>query len=79
MNKLTKIQFARPIVRDAMLCRVFADIIPFRRRARRTLVCVWTTDPVTGRLACSWTTPTDGDQCLARDAGEPPPKLRIAA
>jgi hypothetical protein len=79
MNKLTNIQFARPNVRDAMLCRAFADVIPFRRRARRTLVCVWTTDRVTGRLACSWTTPTDGDQYLVRDAGEPPPKPRIAA
>ena len=84
MNKLTKVQFARPIVRDAMPCRVFANIIPFRRipfrrRARRSLVCAWTNDPETGRLACSWTKPTDGDQCLARDAGEPPPALQIAA
>jgi hypothetical protein len=79
MNKLTKIQFARPIVRDAMPCHVFADIVPFRRRARRALVCVWRTDPETGRLACSWTESTDGDQCLARDLGEPPPALLIAA
>jgi hypothetical protein len=79
MNKLTKTQFARPIVRDAMPCRGFADIFPFRRRARRALVCVWRTDPETGRLACSWTEPTDGDQCLARDLGEPPPALLIAA
>jgi hypothetical protein len=78
MNKLTKTQFARPIVRDAMACRVFADIIPFRR-ARRALVCVWRTDPETGRLACSWTQPTDGDHGLARDLGEPPPAFLIAA
>jgi hypothetical protein len=79
MNKLTKVQFARPIVRDAMPCRVFADITPFRRRARRALVCVWMTDPERGRLACSWTKPTDGHQCLARDASEPPPALLVAA
>jgi hypothetical protein len=34
MNKLTKVQFARPINRDAMPCHVFAHIVPFRRRAR---------------------------------------------
>ena len=79
MNKLTKIQFARPIVRDAMPRHLFAEIVPFRRRARRALVCVWTTDPETGRLACHWTRPTDGDQGLARDLGEPPPALPIAA
>jgi hypothetical protein len=79
MNKLTKIQFARPIIRDATPCRVFADIIPFRRRARRALVCVWRADPETGRLACFWEEPTDGEQCFARDAGEPPPALQIAA
>ena len=78
MNKLTKIQFARPIVRDARPRRVFAEIILFRR-ARRSLDCVWTTDPETGRLACHWTKPTDGDQRLARDLGEPPPALLIAA
>ncbi len=70
MNKLTKTQFARPIV---------AEIIPFRRRVRRALVCVWRTDLETGRLACSWTKPTDDDQCRARDLGEPPPALPIAA
>jgi hypothetical protein len=79
MNKLTKTQFAHPIVRDAMPRRAFAEIIPFPRRARRALICVWTTDPETGRLACHWTRPTDGDQCLARDLGEPPPALQIAA
>ena len=79
MNKLTKVQFARPINRDAMPCRAFAAIVPFRRRPRRALVCVWRTDPETGRLACSWTEPTDVGRCLLRDAGEPPPALLIAA
>lgn len=79
MNKLTKIQFARPIARDAMPRRIFAGITPFGRGARRALVCVWTTDPETGRLACHWTTPTDGEQGLPRDLSEPPPALAIAA
>jgi hypothetical protein len=79
MNKLTKILFARPIARDAMSCRGSAVVIPFHRRARRALVCVWTTDPETGRLVCSWTEPTEGDECLARDSGEPPPAFQIAA
>ena len=79
MNKLTKIQFARPIVRDAMPRCVFAEIMPFGRRARRALICIWTTDPETGRLACHWTRPTGGDPGLARDFGEPPPAFPIAA
>ena len=71
-------QFGAPDRSDAMAA-AFSRTLSRFRRARRALVCVWRTDPETGRLACSWTQPTDGDQGLARDLGEPPPAFLIAA
>ncbi len=78
MNKVIKILFTRPIARV---------VIPFRdsgevrvcRRTRRALICVWTPDPETGRLVCSWRRPSDVEGSLTQDAGEPPPALQIAA
>ena len=54
MNKLTKILFTRPIARDVIPFRDSGEVIPVCRRARRALICVWTLDPETGRLVCSW-------------------------
>ena len=76
MNKLTKILFTRPIGRDAIASRASAA---FHHRKRWTLVCVWMTDPGTGRLFCSWTKPTDVDRCFERHSNEPAPSVRIAA
>lgn len=76
MKKLTKIKIARPIPLDA---RPRAEISPVPRLARRALICVWTADPETGRLICSWTRPMDGDRACVSDPAEPPSTLRIAA
>lgn len=78
MNKLTKILFARPIARDA-IARASDEAAPVRRRTRPTLIAVWTPDPETGRLVCSWRRPADDDRVGAQeDTGEPPP-VQMAA
>ena len=80
MNKLIKILFTRPIARDAIPSRDSGEVIPVCRRARRALICVWTPDPETGRLICSWIKPGDENRSLTRDAEEPPSfALQIAA
>ena len=78
MNKLIKILFTRPIARDVIPFRDSGEV-PVCRRARRALICVWTPDPETGRLVCSWRRPSDVEGSLTQDAGEPPPALQIAA
>ncbi len=79
MDKLTRILFARPAPRDALASRGGEQAIPARRRARPTLICVWTPDPATGRLICTWKRPTDESASAALGSGEPPPALRMAA
>ncbi len=79
MKMLTNIQVARPVARDAILARAGARTSPIPRLARRPLICVWTADPETRRLVCSWERPTDGDRQHSPDAGEQLPALRIAA
>ncbi len=79
MNKLTKILFARPIARDA-IARASNEAAPFRRRSRQTLIAVWTPDPETGRLVCTWRRPADDGRAVTQqDAGEPPPARQMAA
>ena len=85
MNKLTKFSSSRArssgrrragVVRVSTLSD--ADYIAVTPPA--PLVGAWTIDPETGRLVCSWTEPHGrAIQCLARDAGEPPSALPIAA
>jgi len=69
MNKLTKVDFARPLVPGAKTPR---------RCDHRRLVCFWTSNPTSGRLAGSWES-AGADRRTARKAGEPPPVLAIAA
>jgi hypothetical protein len=78
MNKLMKILFPpRPAVRDAISARRIEDHIPARRER---LISVWTPDPETGRLICTWRRPVQEENNLATtDAGEPPPAVQMAA
>ncbi|ATQ67890.1 MULTISPECIES: hypothetical protein [Methylosinus] len=78
MNKLTAIAFARPFARSAASFYAEAQIVAFRRRARRTPLCVWRLDAASGGLLCVWTDETEADPRLAQDNGEPPPS-RLAA
>ncbi len=76
MIKLTKILFARLLVQETFPNGAGAEVISIRRNRRRPLICVWTRDPETGRLVCSWVKPADDDQCPAGDvAARPPPRL----
>lgn len=79
MNKLTKSLFARQILRDAIPFRMGEEAIPVRCRARPALLCVWTPDPETGRLICTWKRPTDENNSATQDAEEPLPALQMAA
>lgn len=78
MNKLTAIAFARPFARSAPSFRAEAQIVAFRRRARRAPLCVWTLDAASGRLLCVWTDEAEADPRLTQDIDEPPPS-RLAA
>lgn len=78
MNKLTKILFApRPVARDAISARRVEEHIPALRRER--LISVWTPDPETGRLICTWRRPAAESDSATANAGEPPPALQMAA
>ncbi len=80
MIKLTKILSARLLVREKFPSGPSAEVISIRRRRqRRPLICVWTKDPETGRLVCSWVKPPADDHHRAQDAGRPPPALCAAA
>ncbi len=77
MNKLTKILFApRPAARDAISARRDEGRI---RARRERLISVWTPDPETGRLICTWRRPAAENSLETADAGEPPPALQVAA
>lgn len=78
MNKLTKIlRGSRPVSRDAVAPLRSADPIPVQRRER--LICIWSPDPNTGRLICTWHRPSGENGAATPDAGEPPPALEMAA
>lgn len=78
MNKLTKILFGpRPVARGALSPRHTAAHIADRRRER--LISVWTPDPETGRLICTWRRPGKESGSATIDAEEPPPALQRAA
>lgn len=81
MNKLTRMLFGpRPVARETISARpaeARISTIPSRRRER--LISVWTPDPETGRLVCTWRRPAAEDNCPKGDAAEPPPSLQLAA
>ncbi len=78
MNKLIRTIFApRPAPKTAASARCVAERDRIRRRER--LISVWTPDPETGRLVCTWRRPTEEGNSSAAAAGEPPPALQMAA
>lgn len=78
MSKLTVILFGpRPAARHAVSARPIEAHIPVFRRER--LISVWTKDPTTNRLVCTWRRPAAEDNRLTGDASEPPPFLQLAA
>lgn len=80
MNKLTRVLFvSRPINGDAILSGRVDAHIPMRNRTKPALIAIWTPDPETGRLICTWrrTAEESGSAMLA--TGEPPPAFQIAA
>ncbi len=80
MIELTKVLSARLLVREKIPNGASAEVISIRRRRqRRPLICVWTKDPETGRLVCSWIKPPADDQHCSQDAGRRPPALCVGA
>jgi hypothetical protein len=79
MNKLTTFVFARSAAREAAVARRGARVLAFRRPAPQRLVCVWTPDPETGRLVCSWNEPEAEGQNPINEFAEPPSALPLAA
>jgi hypothetical protein len=78
MNKLTGIVFGpRPAPRHVVSVRPVEAHIPNLRRER--LISVWTRDPTTNRLVCTWRRPAAADNLPAGDAAEPPSCLQLAA
>ncbi len=77
MNKLTKIFASRPIAKGAIFPRLGEEHIPVFRRER--LISVWTPDPATGRLICTWRRPSEENGCTKLDAEEPPQAHMMAA
>ncbi len=79
MNKLIRTFFApRPAQRAVVSARSAAPRDKVRHPER--LISVWTPDPETGRLVCTWRRPTEeGNSSTATVAGEPPPALQMAA
>lgn len=69
MNKLTKIFASRPIAKGGTSPRLGEEHIPALRRDR--LISVWTCDPVTGSLICTWRRPSEENGSTKPDAGEP--------
>ncbi len=78
MIKLTRILFARRLVREELHTDASSEVISVRRHKRRPLICVWIRDPETGRLVCSWVKPAEDDQCPAGDLAARPPPRRAA-
>ncbi|QGM45486.1 hypothetical protein [Methylocystis heyeri] len=79
MKKLTKICFAPLGVRDAGAFPGAAKSSSMLRASRRTLVCVWKRDSMSGRLVCSWIEPAQADENPAWNSSEPPPSFALAA
>lgn len=78
MNKLTGIVFGTPpAARCGVSARPVEAHIPNLRRER--LIGVWTRDPTTNRLVCTWRRPATADNLPAGDAAEPPSYLQLAA
>ncbi|MEK8126128.1 hypothetical protein WOB59_24720 [Methylocystis sp. IM4] len=78
MNKLITTFFApRPARPTAASAHCAAERDRVGRRER--LISVWTPDPETGRLVCTWRRPTEEGNSPAAVAGEPPPAFQMAA
>jgi hypothetical protein len=73
MNPLNNIRVARRYSPGVARVPATAGLFDARSRARRTLVCVWSIDPATGRLVCTWTRAAQGDPRCLEDAQHPPP------
>jgi hypothetical protein len=77
MIKLAKYLFTQRPIADAVPPRRCEEHIPDLRRER--LISVWTRDPATGRLVCSWKRPAREEASETANAEEPPQSFRIAA
>ena len=61
MNKLTNIQTARRPFQDVVRVAAPSGVIDSFAIRRRELVRTWTIDPVLGRLVCSWSQRSRGE------------------
>ncbi|KAF2990565.1 hypothetical protein OGR47_01945 [Methylocystis sp. MJC1] len=77
MNKLIKIFSSRPVAKGAVVLGFREEHIPVFRRER--LISVWSRDPATGRLICTWRKPSEENGSSTPDAEEPPQTLKMAA